>query len=150
MQNASIIVKSKRIYEMMQIASMSFDDRPDPAKRLEQARLGAGFTSAREAAIRFGWKYETYVQHENGTRGITRSVGRYAKAYRVSEAWLLTGEGGAPTDPDLEILRLLLPHINGAGRRALVASAEAMAGRDAEPIEGEEPDLRPSKQARTR
>ncbi len=46
----------------------------------------------------FGWNYDTYAQHENGTRGIGRAADRYAAAFRVSEAWLLTGEGdGGPS-----------------------------------------------------
>lgn len=72
-----------------------FDDRPDYAKRLEKARTDRGFKSARSAAEFFGWKYDTYAQHENGTRGINRAAGKYAKAFRVSEAWLLTGQGEA-------------------------------------------------------
>lgn len=70
-----------------------YDDRPEYAKRLEQARARRGFKSARAAAEYFGWKYDSYAQHENGTRGISRAAGKYAKAFRVSEAWLLTGEG---------------------------------------------------------
>lgn len=69
------------------------DYRPDYAKRLEQARKRRGFASARSAATYFGWNYDSYAQHENGTRGITRAAPKYAKAYRVSEAWLRTGEG---------------------------------------------------------
>lgn len=79
---------------------MSFDDRPDAAKRLEQARLNAGFENARKAAKRFGWVYETYVQHENGLRGISRSAKRYANAFKVSEGWLLTGEGPDPVETE--------------------------------------------------
>lgn len=75
---------------------MTFDDRPEPAKRLEQARIARGFKEAKAAATYFGWKYDSYAQHENGTRGITRAASRYAKAYRVSEGWLLTGEGAGP------------------------------------------------------
>lgn len=97
MHNASIGVKSKRIYGMVQIARMKFDDRPDTAKRLELARQAAGIENARQAAKRFGWVYETYVQHENGTRGIARAADQYAAAYRVSKAWLLTGEGVGPS-----------------------------------------------------
>lgn len=73
--------------------ALMFDSRPDYAKRLEKARTDRGFTSARAAAEFFGWSYDTYAQHENGTRGITRAAEKYAKAFRVSKAWLLTGEG---------------------------------------------------------
>ncbi|GGA50788.1 hypothetical protein GCM10011385_00030 [Nitratireductor aestuarii] len=72
---------------------MNFDDRPDFAKRLEQARKSRGFSTPKEAAERFGWVYETYIQHEQGIRGISRQSKKYADAFKVSEAWLLTGEG---------------------------------------------------------
>lgn len=80
---------------------MEFDDRPDYAKRLEAARIARGFRFAKEAASYFGWKYETYIQHEQGIRGISRAAGRYAKAFRVSEGWLLTGEGRGPNSATL-------------------------------------------------
>jgi SOS-response transcriptional repressor LexA len=76
--------------------TMSTQDRPDTAKRLEQARIAAGFEDAKSAARFFGWKYDTYAQHENGTRGIVRAAERYARALKVSAAWLLTGEGNGP------------------------------------------------------
>ena len=75
---------------------MEFDDRPDPAKRLEKARLARGFQTAKDAATYFGWSYPTYAQHEQGLRGIPRAAAKYAKAFRVSEGWLLTGEGHGP------------------------------------------------------
>jgi len=72
---------------------MTFDDRPDAAKRLEQARLARGFRTARQASSFYGWSYDSYIQHENGTRGLSRSAKKYAQAYNVGEGWLLTGEG---------------------------------------------------------
>lgn len=74
---------------------MSYDDRPEPAIRLQKAREERGFNTAQDAVNFFGWNYDTYIQHENGTRGITRAAKKYAVAFRVSEAWLLTGEGTA-------------------------------------------------------
>lgn len=79
----------------MQNAGMN-DDRPEPAKRLEQARIARGFKTAKDAANFFGWNYISYSQHESGERGITRAAGKYAAGYRVSEGWLLTGEGQGP------------------------------------------------------
>lgn len=77
---------------------MEYDDRPDYAKRLEQARKDRGFRTPKDAARFFNWTYETYIQHEQGIRGISRAAGKYAKAFRVSEGWLLTGEDkGLPT-----------------------------------------------------
>lgn len=93
MHNAHHCVKSKRTPKMCILHEMTFDDRPEPAKRLKQAREERGFRSAKDAAVFFGWNYDTYAQHENGLRGIGRAVKRYALAFRVSEAWLLTGEG---------------------------------------------------------
>lgn len=86
-------VKSKCISIECKLHSMTFDDRPEFAKRLEQARKARGFKTAKDAARRFGWTYETYIQHEQGIRGISRAAKKYADAFRVSEAWLLTGEG---------------------------------------------------------
>ncbi|WP_425314383.1 XRE family transcriptional regulator [Rhizobium daejeonense] len=97
--NAHITVKSKRTPIECNMHIMSYDDRPDAAKRLEQARIARGFSDAKKATTFFGWKYDTYAQHENGTRGLTRAAKQYAKAFRVSEAWLLTGEGSGPGQP---------------------------------------------------
>lgn len=72
---------------------MDISRQDEQASRLRQAREMRGFKSAKEAASRFGFNYNTYSQHERGTAGITRAAKDYARAYRVSEAWLLTGEG---------------------------------------------------------
>ncbi|EHK56843.1 putative phage repressor [Mesorhizobium alhagi CCNWXJ12-2] len=96
---------------------MAYDDRPEPAKRLQIAREAAKFGTAKAAALRFGWNKDSYYQHENGTRGIGRAAAKYAKAFKVSEAWLLTGEGQGPgearkfKDPRLEELWLERPDI---------------------------------------
>ncbi len=117
MRNAHSSVKSKCISPTCKLHSMNYDDRPDFAKRLEKARIERGFDTAKDAARYFGWTYETYIQHEQGIRGISRAASKYAKAFRVSEAWLLTGEGdtqnkhvpimgylgaGAEVEPDFE------------------------------------------------
>ena len=65
----------------------------DPCDRLQQARRAAGYPDASAAARAFGWNENTYRSHENGERGIVRAAARYARAFRVSEGWLLTGEG---------------------------------------------------------
>lgn len=72
------------------------------ASRLREARARAKLT-ATEAAARFGWTPSTYYGHENGGRGIPRSrIVDYARAFKVSPNWLLTGAIG----PDvLEITR---------------------------------------------
>ncbi|MBB3997241.1 helix-turn-helix domain-containing protein [Aureimonas pseudogalii] len=67
----------------------------EPSDRLRAARIKAGIETAKDAANRFGWSEPTYRAHENGVRGLTlKNVKPYAKAFRVSSAWLLTGEGG--------------------------------------------------------
>ncbi|ACB95038.1 XRE family transcriptional regulator [Beijerinckia indica] len=64
-----------------------------PFHRLQIARQQAGFESATEAARAFGWNENTYRSHENGERGLRIAIAeRYAKAFDVSAAWLLTGE----------------------------------------------------------
>lgn len=63
------------------------------ADRLKEARASAKFSSARQAAERFGWPIETYKAHESGRNGFDNDAGRkYAKAFRVTLAWLMTGE----------------------------------------------------------
>ena len=94
---ARVNVKTKRTHDMCMMHAMEHDYRPEPAKRLEQAR-SRRFKSAKSAAEFYGWKVDTYTQHENGTRGLARAAKQYAKAFKVSEGWLLTGEGKGPDD----------------------------------------------------
>lgn len=62
--------------------------------RLRSARIKAGFKSARAAAMRYGWTPSTYASHENGQTQVPSDAAReYAKAFKVSAAWILTGEG---------------------------------------------------------
>ncbi len=76
---------------------------PDYAIRLQKARKAAGFKHALHATQRFGWSYPTYMNHEKGLRGIGKAAARYAQAFRVSEAWLLTGEGESPEEPKIPV-----------------------------------------------
>lgn len=68
-------------------------------ERLEWARTNAGHSSPRAAAEAFGWNPNTYKSRELGFRGISdqSEVRKYARAFRVSFIWLLTGEGN-PTE----------------------------------------------------
>ncbi|KQV27576.1 hypothetical protein ASC97_04135 [Rhizobium sp. Root1203] len=90
--------------------------------------MARGFDEAKKAANFFGWNYSAYAQHENGTRGITRAAKMYAKAFRVSEAWLLTGEGLGPGEDTQE----------PAGLRKVTVSAYIQAGNWAETWEWDE------------
>ena len=64
--------------------------------RLRKSREMAGLPSARQAAIRHGWKVSTYSAHENGQNEFDEQDAReYGRAFHVSAGWLLTGEGVA-------------------------------------------------------
>jgi len=53
----------------------------DSNDRLRQARGRAGFTSARSAALRFGWTPSTYASHENGQTPVPAGEApKYARA----------------------------------------------------------------------
>ncbi|MBK5949136.1 hypothetical protein CH339_21645 [Rhodobium orientis] len=63
------------------------------AERLRAARAEAGLRSARAAALKLGLSPSTYAAHENGQNAFGPEVARrYAKAFGVTAAWLLTGE----------------------------------------------------------
>lgn len=66
------------------------------AERLVKARIDAGFESAADAALALGIAYPTYAGHENGARGIKNELAvRYAKKFKVSLEWLVTGRAQA-------------------------------------------------------
>lgn len=63
-------------------------------ERLKKARERAKFASARSAALRFGWNPSTYASHENGQTPVPQKAAEtYARKFRTSAAWILTGEG---------------------------------------------------------
>ena len=69
---------------------------PDPriAERLRQARMAAGFTSAKDAARALNEPDSTYTQHENAKRGFgTEKATRYAMFFKSNLDWLMTGRG---------------------------------------------------------
>lgn len=64
------------------------------AARLAEARKRAGYETVADAARSLGVKYPTYAGHENGSAGIRHPVAeRYARKFKVSLEWLLTGRG---------------------------------------------------------
>lgn len=66
------------------------------ADRLKKVRAQAGFATGTDAARAMGIPAPTYLGHENGTTGLKRTVAiRYAKFFKVSLDWLLTGIGAA-------------------------------------------------------
>jgi phage repressor protein C with HTH and peptisase S24 domain len=87
----------------------------EPYQRLQFARENAGFENATDAARAFAWNENTYRSHENGERGLRPAVAeRYAKAFRTSAAWLLTGEGDGEARPEPKNVVRLVGRI-GAG-----------------------------------
>lgn len=87
------------------------------ATRLRLAREAAGFSTAADAADRFGWNYATYAGHENGSRGLrTDVIRRYAAAFHVEASWLIDGSGGARRSEPI--------HFNEPARRALTGFEE--------------------------
>jgi hypothetical protein len=104
------------------------------AERLKAARIAAGHASARAAAEAHGWSVDTYAQHENGTRGLTSMAETYARAYRVTTAWLLTGSGPGPNQPRAregeELLRIFfgLKHEDQESILRVARSLSATAG----------------------
>lgn len=68
----------------------------DKAKRLEKARREAGFETVADAARYLGVKYPTYAGHENPnapTSFRAPTAEFYARKFKVSLDWLLTGRG---------------------------------------------------------
>jgi phage repressor protein C with HTH and peptisase S24 domain len=63
------------------------------AKRLKEARELAGYRTASEAAAKLRLKEQTYLAHENGSRGFTKKAPFYSAKYSVNLEWLVTGRG---------------------------------------------------------
>lgn len=72
---------------------------PTVHERLAIARERAGYRTAADAARALGVKEPTYYSHENGTSGLRASVAdKYARKFKVSLDWLLTGRGDMPNN----------------------------------------------------
>lgn len=67
-------------------------------ERLVEARIAAGFDTVSDAVAALGVKYSTYAAHENGTDGFKFEAAiQYARKFKVSLDWLLTGKGRGPS-----------------------------------------------------
>lgn len=98
MHNALSVGKCLMHHQMHYSSGME-----SPADRLQQARKKAGYETAKSAAEAMGVPVATYIQHENGARGLpaTRAE-RYARFFRVQPEWLLYGKASAkPAAPGL-------------------------------------------------
>lgn len=63
------------------------------ARRLREARLLAGYSSAAAAARALAIPIPTYCSYENSGRGLHRAAPRLARFFKVDLDWLLTGRG---------------------------------------------------------
>ena len=99
-------------------------------RRLKEARSKAGFGTAREAAEALGIKYPTYAGHENGSRGLTQSLETYAKRFKVSLDWLLTGNGNQVETPKPNAA--ILGSITFDNKKTMPVYGQAVAGVDGE------------------
>jgi SOS-response transcriptional repressor LexA len=69
------------------------------SERLVRARKQAGYEKAVDAAQALGIRPSTYYSHENGSIGLRASVAeKYARKFKVSLDWLLTGRGEMSPD----------------------------------------------------
>lgn len=82
-----------------------------PSDRLRDARIKAGFDSAKAAAEAMGASVATYIQHENGTRGYpAKAAAKYASFFRSTPEWLLYGRGKTPSSassPQRNLVRII-------------------------------------------
>lgn len=101
--------------------------RKEAAARLREAREGAGFKEAQEAADHFGWKYTTYRSHESqgkGGRSFTDYAEIYANAFGTTAAWLLFGEKEAAPEADIRVPNRVVPIMSMAAYDELIEVAE--------------------------
>ncbi|MES2030881.1 MAG: helix-turn-helix transcriptional regulator [Pseudomonadota bacterium] len=93
----------------------------DMGDRLKVARVAAGYNSARAAAMNRGWKVSTYSAHENGQNDFgPEDAIKYAKAFKTSPGYLLTGEPrptlGVPMTDPVEALKHIRTLIRAASQ----------------------------------
>lgn len=89
----------------------------DISSRLAEARKKAGYATASDAARAMGLAVPSYSAHENGTRprGASENAERYARFYRVSLEWLLTGKGEMRPPANHQHFTIPVDGIVGAG-----------------------------------
>ena len=63
-----------------------------PADQLKRARKEKGFESAADAADRLGVPRSSYQNYEDGARGYSRHLMKFALFYGVRAEWLATGQ----------------------------------------------------------
>ena len=100
------------------------------AARLKQARINAGYKTAKEFAEKNGIPQPTYALHEGGKRGISVSVAeQYATILGVTAQKILFGQPPAHDDRD-NILLKNFHELTPEEQEALLLVAAAMAARN--------------------
>ena len=85
-----------------------------PGERLTEARIRAGFDSAKGAALAMGVPIATYTQHEKSVKYLPgRRADEYAKFFKVTPEYILYGRGEVP-----DRLRVLDREGHDTGRTA--------------------------------
>lgn len=103
MHNALSLVKRQMHYFSVYPAQMA----GEPFERLHAARIAAGYETASLAAAAIGVPISSYIQHENGSRGISKTQAvRYARFFKTTPEWLLYARtsGGDLSVNDLEAM----------------------------------------------
>lgn len=109
------------------------DGMSEPFERLQEARRKAGFHAPTDAARAFGWNEITYRAHESGGRGLRPdAVQRYAKAFRVTPAWIMYGERASIETEQTEGFVPLVGYV-GAGAQAHFTDAGILGEIEAPP-----------------
>lgn len=97
----------------------------EPYERLERARELAGYESASDAARALGIREPTYLAHENGSRGFAKRAVRYARFFKVSYEWLMTGRG----EPRRQSVDAILAELSVEKQRQVLDFVDFVAGR---------------------
>lgn len=88
----------QRVYTLCENLSMA----DTMGERLKKARE-KHYSSARKAALRFGWAPSTYAAHENGQNEFgPEEAKKYGKAFKAPWDWILGGEFNADIHVDSE------------------------------------------------
>lgn len=105
--------------------------RREQGKRLKQARVDAGYRSAREAALSNHWPESTYRAHETGTRTIGQDdAERYAKRFRAAGARItardILFDGHSPPFNEADELWTIWRRLKPAQRRVSIKLLRAL------------------------
>jgi SOS-response transcriptional repressor LexA len=114
--------------------SFIFDAMSDASNRLKEARLKRGYESAKAAAEAMGVSVATYIQHENGTRGVPANrAEQYGKFFRVAPEWILYGNRpvleSVPLGPQLQVKGTVAAGIWLEASEMLLDECETFTGR---------------------